>query len=124
VKPGWRRADVTAISKLIADAADNAGQIYDQVKADTPHLGPAEWEQMMAQVVAVARDFSTDKRDKMAKMGTAMPDGSYPIANRKDVQNAIRAIGRAPASKRAAVKAHIKKRAKALGCMDLIPPGW
>lgn len=62
-----------------------------------------------------ARDFSTEKRKSMAKEGTAMPDGSFPIANKEDLNNARRAIGRAPASKRAAVKAHIRKRAKALG---------
>jgi hypothetical protein len=31
-----------------------------------------------------------------AKSGAAMPDGSYPIENTKDLENAIQAIGRAP----------------------------
>jgi hypothetical protein len=124
IKPGWRRADVTAISKLIADAADDAGEIYEQVKADTPHLGPTEWELVMGQIIAIARDFPPDKRKEMGDKGTAMPDGSYPIANVSDLKNAIKAIGRTPASKRGAVKSHIKKRAKALGHPELIPPGW
>jgi 2'-5' RNA ligase len=70
----------------------------------------------------VARDFPTDKRKKMADRGTAMPDGSYPIANVEDLKNAIQAIGRAKDPD--AVKAHIRKRAKALGAENLIPESW
>lgn len=49
-----------------------------------------------------------------------MPDGSFPVTkctgDGTSAENARRAIGRAPAGKRAAVKAHIVKREKALGC--------
>jgi peptidoglycan hydrolase-like protein with peptidoglycan-binding domain len=61
------------------------------------------------------REFSTSKRKRAAKKGTAMPDGSFPIESKQDLQNAMRAIGRAPKEKRAKVKAHIKRRAKAVG---------
>lgn len=70
----------------------------------------------------VARAFDTDKRKQMADRGTAMPDGSYPIANEEDLRNAIQAIGRAKNPD--AVKAHIRKRAKALGLTDLLPDSW
>jgi len=53
-----------------------------------------------------------------------MPDGSYPIPDKDALRRAIQAIGRAPEEKRAAVKAHIKRRAKALGAMDMVPDGW
>lgn len=68
------------------------------------------------------RKFTQEQRDKMADRGTAMPDGSYPIANKKDLENAIQAYGRAknPAS----VKRHIKERAKALGLESLLPDSW
>jgi hypothetical protein len=68
------------------------------------------------------RDFDTDARKKAAKSGAALPDGSFPIENQKDLENAVKAIGRAKDP--AAAKAHIKKRAKALGCTDCIPDSW
>lgn len=68
------------------------------------------------------REFPAAKRRQMAKSGTAMPDGSYPIANLEDLRNAIQAIGRA--KNPAAVKRHIRKRARALGHSDLIPDSW
>jgi hypothetical protein len=68
------------------------------------------------------RDVSPKERKRLADEGNAMPDGSYPIANEEDLRNAIQAIGRAKDPD--AVKAHIKKRARALGKEDLIPEGW
>jgi hypothetical protein len=61
------------------------------------------------------REFKASARKKAAKAGAAMKGGRYPIYNRKDLKNAQRAIGRTPPSGRAAVRAHIRKRAKALG---------
>lgn len=68
------------------------------------------------------RDVSTDERKKLADKGQALPDGSFPIANVGDLKNAVRAIGRAKDVAKA--KAHIKKRAKALGKPDLVPASW
>lgn len=42
-----------------------------------------------------------------------MADGSFPIRNRSDLARAVQALGRA--SNPDAVKAHIRKRAAALG---------
>lgn len=67
------------------------------------------------------RAFSTDQRKKLAKSGDALPDGSYPIETKGDLENAVKAYGRKPTP---AVKAHIKKRAKALGCEDCLPDKW
>lgn len=127
VRPGWQRADIKEISKLMEDPL--AEPVYAQVADETPHLGPQDWEAIMVRVLHVAdgahiagRDFSNDKRDKMAKKGTAMPDGSYPIANASDLKNAIKAVGRA--KNPGAAKSHIKRRARALGLEDLIPAGW
>jgi hypothetical protein len=63
-----------------------------------------------------ARNFSTDKRKKMAKSGTALPDGSFPIANEGDVHNAVGLLHHA--KNPTAAKAHIRSRAKALGMGD------
>lgn len=67
-------------------------------------------------------EFSTDQRKKLAQKQQAMPDGGYPIRNVSDLKNAIQAYGRA--TNKPAVKAWIKKRAKALGREDLLPDNW
>ena len=61
-------------------------------------------------------------RDKAAAEGHALPDGSYPINTVADLRNAIQAFGRAKNPEK--VKAHIIKRARALGRSDLIPDSW
>ena len=68
------------------------------------------------------REFSTKQREKAAAKGQAMEGGGFPIKNGTDLRNAIRAVGRA--SDPAAAKAHIKKRAAALGLTKLIPADW
>jgi hypothetical protein len=68
------------------------------------------------------REFSSATRERMAGSGTAMPDGSFPIANRNDLMNAIRSVGRA--KDYAAARAHIIRRARALNAMDMLPEDW
>lgn len=68
------------------------------------------------------REVDDEERDKLAKEGHAMPDGSFPIANIDDLKNAIQAIGRADDPE--AVKAHIKRRASELGAPELVPEDW
>jgi hypothetical protein len=68
------------------------------------------------------RDYSMDARRDMAASGMAMPDGSFPIANGGDLQNAIQSVGRA--SNYAAAKEHIVRRARALGMMEMLPEDW
>jgi phage head maturation protease len=70
------------------------------------------------------RQFSGGKRRQLAKQGTALPDGSYPIVTIGDLRNAIKAFGRAKPGDRGKVKAHIVKRARALGRTDLLPDNW
>jgi hypothetical protein len=65
-------------------------------------------------------DYSPDTRAKKADSGEAMPDGSYPIANCEDLQNAVQSVGRA--SDPEATKAHIRTRAAALKCPDVSLP--
>ena len=63
-------------------------------------------------------------RERLAKEGKALPDGSYPIRNANDLKNAIQAYGRSKPGSRAAVRKHIMRRAKALKKQDLIPAKW
>jgi hypothetical protein len=124
VKPGWQRADVTQLSALMAEHADEADRIYEEVKTEMPEMSSQQWEGTVHQLIVMAydelegehaRDFSTEQRKALAKKGHALPDGSYPIVNAGDLANAIQAIGRAGPGKRSQVIAHIKKRAAALG---------
>lgn len=69
-----------------------------------------------------AEKYPAADRKKMADEGTALPDGSFPIADVEDLHNAIQAIGRAKDP--AAAKAHIKKRAAALGAESVLPESW
>ena len=68
------------------------------------------------------REFSGATRERMAEAGTAMPDGSFPIATRADLMNAIRSVGRA--KDYGAARAHIIRRARALNAMDMLPEDW
>jgi len=97
----------------------------------------AEWEAKRAQARAASavtvtfagdldqvqyRDVSTDERERLAKEGDALPDGSFPIANRSDLENAIRAVGRAKDPEK--TKAFIRRRARELDAEDLLPDTW
>jgi hypothetical protein len=68
------------------------------------------------------RDYSADARRRMAASGQAMEDGSFPIANRTDLSNAIQSVGRAGDYNKA--KRHIMRRAKELGAEDMLPEDW
>jgi DNA-binding ferritin-like protein len=81
-------------------------------------------EQGLVASLYKTRKFTSAQRESLAKKGQALPDGSFPIENAEDLENAIKAFGRASLKKQQAVKAHIAKRAKALGKQELIPKGW
>jgi len=68
------------------------------------------------------RVFTPEQRRQLAEEGKALPDGSFPIVTKADLQNAVAAFGRAKA--KTAAKRHIIKRAKALGATDILPDGW
>jgi hypothetical protein len=57
----------------------------------------------------------------IAASGFAMPDGSYTIIETEDITEAVVAAGSQPDL---FVKAHIRKRARALNRMDLVPADW
>lgn len=68
------------------------------------------------------RKFTQSQREAAADKGQAMPSGGFPIQNATDLRNAVQAIGRAKDPP--AAKAHIIRRAKALGLTRLLPDGW
>lgn len=73
--------------------------------------------QERAALELAAANLTSTQRDKMS--GTAMDDKSYPIPTVAYLRKAIMSFGRAPVSKRPALVAHIRDRAKALGASDL-----
>lgn len=69
-------------------------------------------------------DYTQRQRMNDAAKGRALPDGSFPIRNTRDLRNAIQAYGRTTKGKRAQVREHIRKRARALNRTDLVPEKW
>lgn len=67
-------------------------------------------------------DFSASSRRDLAGQGKALPDGSFPIRNTKDLSNAIHDVGRAKDPGRA--KSWIVRRARALGATGMLPDSW
>lgn len=67
--------------------------------------------------------YKADDIAKLKAKGQAMPDGSYPIADKEDLQNAIHAVGRGGAD-HDAIRRHIMKQAKKLKLTSLIPDNW
>ena len=90
---------------------------YDEYSAEEAEEIEAE-----AAEIALKRAYSEDTRKEMGKSGHALPDGSFPIKDEEDLRNAIQAYGRA--KDKNAAKAHIIKRAMALGKENLIPMNW
>ena len=72
--------------------------------------------------LALKRMYDEQARSRMAEAGEAMEDGSFPIKDEADLQNAIQAFGRA--KDKEATKKHIMKRAADLGKEDMIPEAW
>ena len=68
------------------------------------------------------RDYNSQERQRMAEMGQAMPDGSFPIKSKVDLSNAIQSVGRAANYEKA--KAHIIRRARQMNMVDMLPEDW
>ncbi len=97
----------------------------------------AEWEAMkaaaskskrsdMAVSEHVRAKYSAEEMRQMAAKGHAMKDGdhvSYPISDAEDLANAIHAVGRGGAD-HDKIRAHIIRRAKAMGMSSKIPDNW
>lgn len=65
--------------------------------------------------------YNADQRRAMAKKGHALPDGSYPIGTKADLESAIELRNHGKGYAKATVHKHITKRAKALGATNMLP---
>jgi hypothetical protein len=79
-------------------------------------------ELMQVEELEEKRDVPDTEREHLADIGNAMPDGSYPIASKEDLQNAIQSFGRAKNPEK--VKEHIINRARELNALNLLPESW
>lgn len=114
-KWSWQLASCLSPEDIILIENESPAESFEAVFASLEKEGI---------LVAAGEDFAyipEKVREKAAEKGQALPDGSFPIRNIKDLKNAVQAYGRAKASNKAAVRKHIVKRAKALGRADLIP---
>ena len=98
---------------------------FDEYEVENPFDYELDEEAELKAIEAeleIKRMYSREQREAMAESGDALPDGSFPIADAADLDNAIQAYGRA--KDKAAAKEHIMKRAKELGKEDMIPADW
>jgi hypothetical protein len=79
---------------------------------------------LIASAVAELSKINNAQRKFLVNTGRALPDGSYPIRGKQDLNNAIIAYKRANPEDRKEVRAHIRKRAEELSQTDLIPKSW
>lgn len=71
-KPGWRRADITNLSSLIEQYENEAAMAYEQVKAETPHLGPEQWEYVMSMLLGLAKDETLEQARELGASDEAI----------------------------------------------------
>lgn len=71
----------------------------------------------MSEITAAERAAAADR-------GEAMPDGSYPTRNTRELRDAFTAYGRETPDKRPELRRYLVRRAVRLGRPDLIPDTW
>lgn len=104
------------IAAMVADLIEYLAGDDDDEAPESAEEPPTE------DTVDIKRDYGPEAREKMAEDDEALDDGSFPIKNRTDLGNAIKAVGRAKDPDKA--RAHIKKRAKELDAEDMLPDSW
>lgn len=101
----------------------NAKALEASAKMARLRMAPPRWSYVDFGITEF-KDYPAAKREEMAKAGTAMKGGRFPISNLEDLKNAIHAYGRGAPKDRAAIRRHIIKRARAIGHAELIPDKW
>ncbi len=125
---GDKDDDLKVIAEVLADmieqmnAPDGGMPDEDDVEKKMGSEEEMDDEEEDEYTQEMKRMYSDETREEMAKSGMALPDGSYPIKDRGDLQNAIQAFGRAKDKEKA--KKHIMKRARDLDAEDMLPEGW
>jgi hypothetical protein len=87
---------------------------------------PATWpglDEVADRRNPILEKYTAAQRRAMAAKGQARSDGSYPVASKSDLRNAIKAVG-SGGGEDDGVRRHIIARAEALGLAGMIPAGW
>lgn len=124
---GWQASDGTFHAKKSdAEKASLAHDVKKQADALTAPLREALAPVVVKTEIPAAvvptkpvlakKKYDAAQRKQMASTGAAMSDGSFPIADKEDLDNAKDLVGQA--KNKAAAKRHIKRRAKAIGQPD------
>lgn len=124
VASNWRLSDATLVATPAFDEAAIELLTEDAAEPEPAAAFSTESTEETAEEFA---EPSAEKRNRAEKSGAAMEGGRFPIENREDLLNAIRAVGRARPNtdaERAKVRRHIMRRARALGLTELIPDSW
>jgi hypothetical protein len=123
VRPGWANAQVQVIMPEATGLAERQAAAFGGMTT-------TEAETLVAQILSsvgqenyvitdarqyLARDFTADQREKHAKKGNAMPNGSYPIVTQEDLNNAWGLRGRSKDYTSAQIEAHCRAMAKKHG---------
>jgi HK97 family phage prohead protease len=108
--------------------SDNRGRL-DVAKARRAQLGHTRAAYVTGQDGHPKGRYTDDEIQKLGEEGKTLkkensPRYHYPIVDRRDLQNAIQAYGRAKPSERAGVRAWIVKRAREMHLDQTLPKGW
>lgn len=117
----------TPVKDALAALAAGGAQVAAELgKADATDDSPIP---VVVNVIVKAADpdlakgYSEADRKRMADTHQALPDGSFPIKTKADLRRAIKAVGRGGAD-HDEIRAHIAKRAAALGLEAMVPDNW
>lgn len=125
----WGAAVTASAADSTADGQETEGDepVVAAVPAEEVALVASYYDVLDAEgpidaILAAERFFSEEVRQRYAKQGIALPDGSFPIPDRDALRRAIQSIGRA--SDQSKARRHIVKRARALGATGMLPDDW
>jgi hypothetical protein len=90
----------------------------------TVHLNEVQTQRLQTLLGVELRDYPAEKRRKLAKENKALPNGSFPIVDCADAEDAIRSVGRAKPEDRDKVRSHIRRRVRTLRCSGSLFDDW
>lgn len=124
---GRERVTMPSGVTLFGSPADIAAFIHQAAqrgRSATPAATETGIAKALAEYEAIVKaKYSAADRKAMAGNGQAMKDGSYPIKDEADLDNAIHAVGHGGAD-HDAIRRHVITRAKSMGKSSKIPDNW
>lgn len=121
-KPGWKGAAVKELAGLVNQSVEQFDQAYEEGRKEFPDMDAAQWQGLMGTLI----DQAQKDCNCTSTAGTVykMANGTYPIGNCQDVEDAAHLVGKSGTYSAAEVKSHIISSAKKLGCTSHLPASW